>query len=446
MKKSFLLIISLTLLLSLILTGCHFPTAGDTDDEETVEETATEEQEIEETTEETAEVEGTEEEETIEVTHTITPGETGWVYKWFYDTDASKNAASGYVTMGDDFVANLYERPFTETEMVYRSDIDIYKTEISSDDDFYYVAITLNDVHADGGLQGIYGVEIDSNKDGRGDLLVLVDHPTATAWDIAGVSVHADLNHDVGGATIMRPDSGYSGDGYENVVFSSDVLDDPDTAFARVALGDPPSVTLAFKKSLVDSSTFVWGVWAADSLLDPALIDIHDNFTEAEAGSPYQSHSNYPLAAVNLLDNTCRETYGFDAAVPIPGLCYMPEPPTPTPEPTPEPTATKKPTPEPGQITGVVFRDWHNLGVRDSDEPLWPFSSTVTLYSGSSCSGSAISSTTSNSFSFTGLAAGTYCVKVTASKVVYTTASTQTKTVGPGESKYVEFGLQEAVY
>ena len=443
MKKSFVLMTSLTLMLSLILTGCHFPTAGDSDVEQTVEEIATEEHEVEETTEEVVEKEETAEEtveETVEVTHTITPGEPGWVYKWFYDTDSSKTAASGYVTMGDDFVANLYERPFTESEMVYRPDIDIYKTEISSDDNFYYVAITLNDVHPDGGLQGIYGVEIDSDKDGRGDLLVLVDHPSATAWDIAGVSVHTDLNHDVGGSTIMRPDAGYGGDGYENVVFASDVLDDPDTAFARVVLGDPPSITLAFKKSLVNASTFVWGVWAADSLLDPALIDIHDNFTDAEAGSPYQSHSNYPLAAVNLVDNTCRETFGFDADVPIPGLCYIPEE-EPTPEPTPKPTATKEPTVPPlGDIHGVVFVDKNNDGDRDSGEPLATTSSfTVSLHSGS-CSSAPIQSTTNSTFSFTGLVAGDYCVEITTG-VLCTTPKQYNINLPAGGSKYKEFGF-----
>ena len=73
------------------------------------------------------------------------------------------------------------------------------------------------------------------------------------------------------------------------------------------------------------------GVWAADSLLEPGMIDLHDHYTLDEAGSPYQAHAEYPLAALNLVDNTCRETYGFDATTPIAGLCYSP------PEPTTEP-------------------------------------------------------------------------------------------------------------
>lgn len=435
MKKTFVLMLCLTLILSSILTGCHFPTADD--EEEATEEAATEEseeQEDEETSEETVETEETvkteetaTEEATVEVTHTITPSEPGWVTKYFYDTDSS----IGYVSAGDDFTANLFERPFTESEMVYRPDIDIYMTEISSDDNYYFVSIYLNDINSDGGLQGIYGVEIDSDRDGRGDLLVIADHPTSTSWDITGVSVHTDPNSDVGGSTIMRPDSGYSGDGYENVVFSSDVLDDPDAAFARVELGDPPCVTLAFKKSLVSLGTFVWGVWAADSLLDPALIDIHDNFTETEAGSPYQSSSKYPLAAVNLVDNTCRETYGFEATVSIPGLCYEPEP-------TPEPTATDVPTPEPGTITGVAFDDSNNDGDRDSGEPLTIKTVTITLHS-DTCSSAAINTTNDKEFSFTGLTAGTYCVEISPTSSM-TTSSSYTVDVPAGGSVYVEFG------
>jgi hypothetical protein len=41
----------------------------------------------------------------------------------------------------------------------------------------------MNAQHPDGGLQGIYGVEVDSDRDGRGDLLVIADHPTSTTWD-----------------------------------------------------------------------------------------------------------------------------------------------------------------------------------------------------------------------------------------------------------------------
>jgi hypothetical protein len=389
-------------------------------------------------TEETEDV--TEETEApTEIPHNITPGEPGWIYKWFYDTDASKNANAGYVTGGDDFVANLFERPFTETDMVYRPDVDINKTEISSDNTFYYVTLYLNAQHPDGGLQGIYGVEIDTDRNGRGDLLVIADQPTATSWDIAGVSAHTDPNHDVGGTSIMRPDSGYNGDGYENVIFSMDMLNDPDTAWARVNLGSPPSVTLAFKKSLIAGySTFVWGVWAADSLLDPAMIDLHDHFTSSEAGSPYQAHATYPLAALNLVDNTCRETYGFDATSPIPGLCAQPEP---TPEPTTYVPTENEPTtsPRPSTISGIAYDDSNNDGIHQSYEPLTIYSVSIYLHRGS-CGNPAIAMTNSKNFSFSGLSADTYCVNITGGGTM-TTPSSFTFSLPAGSSHYVEFGF-----
>jgi hypothetical protein len=386
-------------------------------------------------TEEEIPVEGTAEETeatATEVPHDITPGEPGWIYKWFYDTNSTANAGNGYVTGGDDFVANLYERPFTETEMTYRPDMDITKAEISSDNTFYYVILTLSGQNPEGGLQAAYGVEIDADRNGRGDLLVIADRPASTEWAIEGVSVHRDLNKDVGGASIMRPDSGYSGDGYEETVFSMDVLDDPDAAWARVSLGTPPTVTLAFKKSLVSMGTFVWGVWAADRLLDPALIDLHDNFTEAEAGSPYQAHSTYPLKALNLVDNTCRETYGFDAETPIAGLCYIPE------EEIPEPTPTS--TPAPGSVSYVVFVDRNNDGDRDSGEGLYTTGSyTVTLYAGG-CGSGAVASSTDASVTFSGLTAGDYCLRITNTPTM-TTPSQYSFTLSEGGSVYREFGM-----
>ncbi len=374
----------------------------------------------------------------VEITHNITPSEPGWVNKWFYDTDSSVNASKGYVNGGDDFVANLFERPFTETEMVYRPDIDINKTEMSEDSNFYYVTIYLNGQNPSGGLQGIYGIEIDWDRNGRGDLLVIADHPSSTTWDIAGVSAYKDPNHDVGGTSIMRPDASYNGDGYEQVVFSMDVLDDPDMAWAHVDLSTPPSVTIAFKKSLTAGyGTFVWGVWAAESLLDPALIDLHDNFTQAEAGSPYLNQSNYPLKAINLVDNTCRETYLFEATTPIPGLCYVPE--EPAPEPSPTPTATEQPLP--GRISVVVFWDHYPYNhYYDAMDLIYDNPTTVSLHEGN-CSSATTVTNSSHNFAFENVPAGTYCVGISPGSDS-TPSQTGSFTLGAGQEVFVEFGFE----
>ena len=444
MKKSITTLLSGVLFFSMILTACQFPSSDNLSQEGEIVQTQVamaftqtaiaEAQEAETLATETIEAPPEEETETeelvAEITHTITPGSPGWEDKWFYDTDSSTTAASRSVNRGDDFVANLFERPFTAGDMVYRPDVDITKAAMSQDGTFYYATITLSGEHPDGGLQAAYGVEIDLNRDGRGDLLVIADRPTSTEWDIAGVSAHKDANKDVGGSSVMRPDAAYTGDGYEQEVFSMAVLDDPDMAWARVNTGSLPSVTLAFKKSLLAGyNTFVWGVWAADSLLDPALIDLHDNFTQAEAGSPYLSHANYPLAAINLVDNTCRETYNFDAETPIPGLCYIPEKPT--------------EAPLPGTINGVAFDDLNNNGSRQDGEPLTSYTVTVTVHL-ESCANPSIATANTNSFTFSGLDAGTYCVKITPSGSM-TTPSNYTFALPAGGTQYVEFGYQVVI-
>lgn len=446
MRKATLNGLCLLTLLSLLISACGFPTAEENGESESVAQTmvalsatqtAMAEAQIE-VEPETEEVEVTEEiaEETeapTEIVHETTPGSPPYAEVQFFDTDSSANAGNGYVTRGDDFVANLFERPFTENEMVYRPDVDINKAEISGDTTFYYVTITLAGENPDGGLQAAYGVEIDEDRDGRGDLLVVADRPSSSEWDIAGVGVYRDSNNDVGGTSIMRPDSGYTGDGYDEVVFTMAVLDDPDAAWARVNSGTSPSVTLAFKKSLVNVTNFVWGVWAADSLLDPALIDLHDNITESDAGSPYQGHNTYPLKALKLVYNTCRQPFRFDVTTAIMGLCYVPEPTAEAPE-------------EPGSIIGVAFDDTGvsgvpssaNNGQREAGEPLTVYRVTISLHA-ESCSNPTIESTSSKSFAFTGLTPGTYCVNIVPSSNM-TTPSSYTVTLLSGDSKYVEFG------
>jgi hypothetical protein len=377
------------------------------------------------------------------IIHQITPGNPGWVNKWFFDTDSSKTASQGYVTGGDDFIANLFERPFTETEMIYRPDVDINKTEMSEDSNFYYVTIYLNGAHPEGGLQAAYGIEIDEDWDGRGDLLVIADRPSSTEWDIAGLSVWKDTNNDVGGSRILRPDDNYAGNSYDQELFSLNVLNDPDAAWARISIGTPASVTIAFKKSLLSRDTFVWGVWAADQLLDPALFDHHDHFTQAEAGSPYSSHSTYPLKALNLIDNTCRETYNFEATSPIPGLCYIPVPPTPTPTPTlPQPIP---PDPQYGTISGVVFEDMNGNGRRDPGEPLTVYAGPPSLITISlhvdSCSTITLNTRDTANFSFTDLSPGTYCVRISGGPITTTPDSYLIDLAG-GETRYVEFGFE----
>lgn len=444
MKRQLSLLAISTLMLAVILSACGLPVQSDPGTSQTLvalaftqtsvaEETNMEatdeptEEMIEAPTEEAA-MEPTE--EPVVITHEMVPTNPDYITKWFYDTNSSSNASAGGVTGGDDYVANLFERPFTESEMVYRPDLDITKTEISSDANFIFVNLILSGENLAGGLPGTYGVELDFDRDGRGDLLVLASNPQTGDWSIDGVGVFKDSNNDVGGATIIRPDSGYSGDSYDTALLSPDVLDDPDLAWSRYTAGNAPTVTLAFKKSLVEGGgTFVWGVWAGESLLTPDNLDLHDHITKDAAGSPYPSHADYPLAALNLVDNTCRETYGFEATSPIPGLCYVPQP-------------TPSPTIEIGTIGGNVIYDGNANNAWDESESLFSYGVTVTIHK-DSCSNPAVGSTTNPSFTFSNLVPGTYCVKAAAPGFFGSAGLPNPTTViiGPGETIYILFGF-----
>jgi len=82
----------------------------------------------------------------------------------------------------DIFVKDLFERPFNANTMnTYFPYIDIVNTQGYIDDIWGYATITLSGMDANGHLPAKYGVELDLNKDGRGDWLVLVSQ-SASAW------------------------------------------------------------------------------------------------------------------------------------------------------------------------------------------------------------------------------------------------------------------------
>ncbi len=468
MQDRKLILTGMMIILSLILSGCDFPSntaeeplsVGETMVALAFTQTALADSEIDETEDTTTpppsptpsedtQAEGPPTEAPAEITHEITPGEPGFISKWFYDTGSSNHQSTGGVTGGDDYVANLYERPFTAGDMAYRPDLDIQKTEISQDDTFIYTNIYVQGEHPDGGLPGSYAIEIDWNRDGSGDLLVLVHSPNPNEWSIAGVSVVTDFNDDVGGRNILRPDDNYQGDSYDREIFSMNVLNDPDSAWARWQPGTEPVVTLAFKESLLSgSSTFVWGVWAGEELLTPENLDLHDHFTQSEAGSPYPNRANYPLKEIHLIDNTCRETFGFEPSDPIPGLCTAPEQPTPTPEPpeeTPLPEETPIPTDPthddlPGTVVYTAFDDLDGDGTKDMGEPYTVYDITVTAHN-DSCANPAVKSSSAKFDNLSDLGPGMICVKITEPGPM-TTPSQYTVEIVPGGSASVDFGFQ----
>lgn len=268
----------------------------------------------------------------IVVDHTIIPGQPGWATRWFLDTNSKSTANQNCAPGGDEYQKNQYERPFTQADMLYRPDVDIQRTEISYDSTFFYVKILLNGLNPETNtLQAAYGVELDTDKDGRGDYLIWASGPHKTKWAIEGVAAYKDTNNDVGANRPVYSDAPSSGNSYDMILFSNDMLQDPDAAWGRIAPNNPTEIQLAFKRSLVGSpQTFLWGVWADDGENDPKKLDYNDTFTSSEAGSPYPG-ANYPLKSLHTVDNTCREAFGFTPTGEEPGICHQLEvPPTAT--------------------------------------------------------------------------------------------------------------------
>ena len=224
-------------------------------------------------------------------------------------------------TYGDQFTANIYERPFTAEEMNYRGEIDIIRVNLKVGTPWIYVSIFLAEELPEIGDMK-YGLELDLDENGRGDYLIQCDLPLSNDWSVDGVQVYTDADGDVGGKFPMSMDAPDPElNGYEALVFDAGDGDDPDLAWARRHPDEPNSLQLAFKTDLVGPTGYMWSAWADMGLRAPDYMDYNDRFTAETAGSPYPGSPLYPIKAVYLVDSTCRSYYGFKPAGNEPGLC-----------------------------------------------------------------------------------------------------------------------------
>ena len=343
---------------------------------------------------------------TIPIVHTLKPGDPpNMLESNLTDRDSSVTAAQHRANGGDNFITNLYERPFNTKAMdTYFPDLDITMASLGRDSQWVYVTIKLIGQNQSGGLVEDYGVELDLNVDGRGDVLVMASKP-GKDWSTDGVGVWLDKNHDVGGAHPIQSDPPASTDGYETQIFDNGTGTDPDMAWARVSPTDENSVQIAFKRSVInDAGKFTWGAWAiSDSMFKPAWFDYNDHFTQAEAGSPLVELTKYyPILALAEVDNTCRWAVGFTPTGDEPGICQVPATPVP-------PTSVK-----PSTITGLAWYDYNGDGVKNGTDYGVP-GVTIQVHSGScGSSGAIVANATTNAagnYSVT-IPAGTYCVAV----------------------------------
>jgi len=216
----------------------------------------------------------------------------------------------------DAWLINRYERPFNRgAQDEYYPDLDILSAEFGGDGTWFYLNLALFDVSEDTQqLDGAYGIEIDWDRDGRGDMLIVVLKPGSYAgedWSVLGVQVWKDDNNDVGNEEPEEPDPPYLGDGYELLVFDQGEGSDPDAAWARAKLGYSAYVEMAFKANLLgDRREFEWKVWSDQGVANVAKFDYHDNFTRDEAGDTIEFHPHFPADQIYGLDNTCAALWG----------------------------------------------------------------------------------------------------------------------------------------
>lgn len=256
------------------------------------------------------------------------PGEPPEPDRILKDSDSSIKAYENRAVLGDNFLDNVYERPFTSWEMVYQPELDIITVDFAYDENFFYFTINLyNGPKSDDlGQTGMYGIEFDRTKTGRGDLSVWVESPQKN-WSVENISIYTDNNGDVGGIQPIVADAGFVGNGYDTLV----ELGSDKAAFARLAPEDPRAVQIAVSHSLLENPTeFLWSAWADNGLKNVSMFDYNDTMGPTAAGSPTKG-DRYPLKELYSLDNTCRLPYGFEQIGSfIRGMCIT-QPPAPNP-------------------------------------------------------------------------------------------------------------------
>src|SRR5258708_18427324 len=233
----------------------------------------------------------------IPISHQMMPADVSLGGPINYDVDSSGNAPQHRAPYGDVYDLNRLERPFTQQDMTYLPSVDITRFRMSSDSTWYYAFIELIGSNPKDAVHIDYGIEIDKDRDGFGDVLVWAVPPYSSQWTVHGVSVYVDTNHDTGGRSALKSDAPFTGDGYDKTIFNQGQGDDPDLAWVRIDPKNPNVIEFAFKWSLAGKS-FMWGAWADAGLKDPSKFSYNDRFTIQQAGSSQIDNFNYPIKAL----------------------------------------------------------------------------------------------------------------------------------------------------
>jgi hypothetical protein len=259
---------------------------------------------------------------TVEVKHALVPSTIVKPGKLIRDVVSVDTAMEKRAPYGDAYTINRFERPFQQ-DMTYVPDLDIVSFNLAFDEKFYYVSIELIGTNPNNDLGIDYGVELDVDGDGFGDMVIIARPPYNVNWSTDNVQIVQDTNHDTGGLSAEKSDAPLPGDGYDTVIFDGGHGPDdtdPDLAWVRVNAGRQATVQFAFKKSVAESK-FMYGVIADGGLRSIGDLDYVDRYTEEEAGSPVRGNPNYPLKALYAVDNVCRQVFGFSGTGQEPQRC-----------------------------------------------------------------------------------------------------------------------------
>ena len=246
------------------------------------------------------------------------------------ENTASQKRAFG----GDDFKNGKYERPFDQN-MNYLPLADLKLIQLNRVDPLWvYVLFKVNQpLTSSQDVKTNFMVEIDTDLDSRGDLLIITGMPKDTKWSTQSVMILTNPDLNVGGQKVVKPDPTLSeGRGYYEEMFNDGKGNDPDLAWSRLSKVDSSVVEIAFKNTLTggEKGKFIWLPWSDVGMLDWSMFEFNDHFTLEQAGSPMKDDTiNYPLKALWGVDNTCRVPSGFSTPTgSMPGICdnYDPAP------------------------------------------------------------------------------------------------------------------------
>ena len=136
--------------------------------------------------------------ETPTVSHIMTPSIPAANGMIVYDVTSKDTAPERRAPYGDSYQINRLERPFDKA-MTYFPDLDIVTFNLKQDDIWNYVSIELVGLDPNNTIGIQYGVELDLDRDGFGDYIIVARPPFTPQWDCTTVKVYQDDNHNTGG-------------------------------------------------------------------------------------------------------------------------------------------------------------------------------------------------------------------------------------------------------